>query len=64
MDDKTKRELAGRIIVGASISAGIGILMAIFSNQTVGSSIGQIVGWFIGGAGVATWLNLRKFGSK
>ena len=64
MDDKTKREIAGRIIVGASISAGIGILIAIFSNQTVGSSIGQIVGWFIGGACFATRLNLRKLRSK
>jgi hypothetical protein len=60
MDDKTKSTMVGSIIIGGLMGAGIAIVTAIFSNQAVGSSIGTIIGFAIGGAVSMSLLNLRK----
>ena len=48
MDDKTKNALLGGAIFGGLMVAGIGIVIAIVANQTVGSSIGIIIGFATG----------------
>jgi hypothetical protein len=60
MDDKTKNKIVGTIITGALISGGMGFLIAIFMPQPVGSYIGMIIGYAIGGASCGAWLILRK----
>ena len=60
MDDKTKSTMVGSIIIGGSLGAGIAIITTFFSNQTMGSSVGSIIGFAIGGATMMTLLNLRK----
>ena len=48
MDYKTKDALLRGAIFGGLMVAGIGIVIAICSNQTVGSSIGMIIGFATG----------------
>jgi hypothetical protein len=62
MDDKPKNKIGGTIITGALIFGGIGFLLAIFLDEPWHSYIGMIIGFAIGGAGIAVWLRhiLRK----
>ena len=60
MDDKTRNKIVGNIIVGALISAGIGVLTAIFMPAPWHSYIGMIIGFAIGGAGCSFWLVSRR----
>ena len=45
-------------------SSGVGIAAGIFYNQTFGSFIGMIIGFYIGGAVVGGIPNLRQLRSS
>lgn len=60
MDGKTKNTMVRSIINGGLAGAVIAMASAIFSNQTVGSSIGVVIGCAIGGAVVMSLLNRTK----
>ena len=60
MDDKTKNKMVGNIIVGAFISGGMGLLVAIFMSEPWHSYIGMIIGFAMGRAGISMWFMNKK----